>query len=71
MANTVHGTGYLFWADYFCIDQEDHDERAEQARIMRDIYRSATAILAWLVLPHNQDMATGASIFVDIFRSCR
>lgn len=36
------------WIDAICINQNDARERGSQVRIMRDIYRSAKCVLAWL-----------------------
>lgn len=39
--------GYLF-ADAVCINQQDFAERAQQVKLMCDIYRSAKTVRAWL-----------------------
>jgi hypothetical protein len=44
---TKDGTRYL-WADALCINQQDDDERGDQVRIMKEIYQTATCVLAWL-----------------------
>ncbi|TPX18942.1 uncharacterized protein E0L32_011335 [Thyridium curvatum] len=36
------------WIDQICIDQEDEAEKAEQIKIMTDIYAGATRVLIWL-----------------------
>jgi hypothetical protein len=36
------------WIDAICINQEDMDERAEQVKLMAEIYTSAKHVLAWL-----------------------
>jgi hypothetical protein len=36
------------WADAICINQEDIAERNHQVQLMRDIYRSAELVVAWL-----------------------
>ncbi|OIW25644.1 HET-domain-containing protein [Coniochaeta ligniaria NRRL 30616] len=36
------------WIDALCINQDDLQERAEQVQRMRQIYLSASAVLAWL-----------------------
>jgi hypothetical protein len=36
------------WADAICINQEDIVERNHQVQLMRDIYRSAELVVAWL-----------------------
>lgn len=36
------------WADAICINQVDHEERAQQVQIMRQIYAQAVAVLVYL-----------------------
>ena len=36
------------WVDYICINQQDVSERGHQVQLMADIYRSASAVYAWL-----------------------
>jgi len=36
------------WVDAVCINQSDNKERADQVKLMRDIYRSAFNVLIWL-----------------------
>jgi hypothetical protein len=38
----------ILWIDAICINQEDMDERAEQVKLMAEIYASAKHVLAWL-----------------------
>ncbi|KAM0443851.1 hypothetical protein ACHAQK_002597 [Fusarium lateritium] len=38
----------ILWADSVCINQQDLDERAEQVLRMRDIYKHAQRVIAWL-----------------------
>lgn len=38
----------ILWIDAICINQEDMDERAEQVKLMAEIYTSASRVLAWL-----------------------
>ncbi|KAG5767748.1 hypothetical protein H9Q72_004512 [Fusarium xylarioides] len=38
----------IIWADSICINQQDLDERAEQVLRMRDIYKHAQRVIAWL-----------------------
>ncbi|KAF5023217.1 hypothetical protein F66182_4725 [Fusarium sp. NRRL 66182] len=38
----------ILWADSICINQQDLDERAAQVQRMRDIYKHAQRVLAWL-----------------------
>ncbi|KAL2128350.1 hypothetical protein VTI74DRAFT_9291 [Chaetomium olivicolor] len=38
----------LIWADALCINQRDNAERAQQVRIMADIYAAAARVVVWL-----------------------
>jgi hypothetical protein len=38
----------FFWIDAICINQADLDERTEQIKIMRQIYRKAHSVAVWL-----------------------
>jgi hypothetical protein len=38
----------FFWIDAICINQADSDERTEQIKIMRQIYRKAHSVAVWL-----------------------
>ncbi|CAJ0549782.1 Ff.00g033950.m01.CDS01 [Fusarium sp. VM40] len=38
----------ILWADSICINQQDLDERAAQVQRMRDIYKYAQRVIAWL-----------------------
>ncbi|PVH70657.1 HET-domain-containing protein, partial [Cadophora sp. DSE1049] len=38
----------VIWVDVLCIDQTDEDERAQQVRLMRDIYSKAKRVLVWV-----------------------
>lgn len=37
-----------FWIDALCINQRDKDEKSWQVAMMRDVYRSAHMVMAWL-----------------------
>ncbi|KAH8594109.1 heterokaryon incompatibility [Bisporella sp. PMI_857] len=37
-----------FWADEVCINQDDMQERESQVSLMRDIYKEAERVWAWL-----------------------
>ncbi|KAI8410834.1 hypothetical protein FOFC_10693 [Fusarium oxysporum] len=39
---------HILWADSICINQQDFDERAAQVLRMRDIYKHAQRVIAWL-----------------------
>lgn len=51
----------LLWADAICINQNNMDERAEQVKLMEDIYPSARKVLLWFgigdtqPIPHDLD----------------
>jgi hypothetical protein len=38
----------VLWTDALCINQTDPDERSEQVRIMRDIYKAAHGVWMWI-----------------------
>ena len=38
----------VLWADAICINQDDHEERAQQVRLMQRIYSEADIVTAWL-----------------------
>jgi hypothetical protein len=38
----------FFWIDAVYINQEDIDERGQQVRLMRDIYKQAPRVVVWL-----------------------
>ena len=42
------GACRYFWIDAICIDQENAEERNHQVRHMKDIFRRAQVVLAWL-----------------------
>lgn len=37
------------WIDALCIDQDDHEERSAQVKMMRQIYSQCSKCLAWLL----------------------
>lgn len=39
--------GYI-WIDALCIDQTNNREKAEQVRLMREVYATAKKVIAWL-----------------------
>lgn len=44
-------TGYRIrrlWIDSLCIDQKDNEEKAQQVRLMGNIYSQAVRVIAWL-----------------------
>ncbi|KAI0441026.1 heterokaryon incompatibility protein-domain-containing protein [Xylaria telfairii] len=47
VSGTCHIPTYL-WIDSLCINQGDHEEKADQVRRMGDIYREAELVLVWL-----------------------
>jgi hypothetical protein len=38
----------LVWADALCINQQDHEERAQQVQLMPSIYKRAESVSIWL-----------------------
>lgn len=38
----------FFWIDALCINQRDNDEKSWQVAMMRDVYKSAHLVMAWL-----------------------
>lgn len=38
----------FIWIDALCINQRDNDEKSWQVAMMRDVYRSADMVMAWL-----------------------
>jgi hypothetical protein len=57
------------WADALCINQQDFDERAQQVRLMGEIYAKAHRILLWLGL-ENEETSDAISFLVDVAKSC-
>ena len=52
-----------FWIDSICINQDNLEEKADQIRLLRDIYSSATCVLSWLGL-----MADGSHLAMKYLR---
>jgi hypothetical protein len=46
---TIRGTTRV-WVDYLCINQNDHQERNHQVRLMSDIYSGTAEAITWLGL---------------------
>ncbi|OCK74131.1 hypothetical protein K432DRAFT_256377, partial [Lepidopterella palustris CBS 459.81] len=40
--------GHLYWVDELCINQSDFQERNHQVRIMKDIWRRASLVAAYV-----------------------
>jgi hypothetical protein len=40
--------GMCYWVDSLCIDQDNVEERNEQVKRMKEIYRRARAVIVWL-----------------------
>lgn len=38
----------LIWIDSVCINQKDLEERSRQVQLMRELYRNASRVIAWL-----------------------
>ena len=47
----ARAAGY-FWIDQLCINQEDKREKADQVRMMGEIFASADNVIAWLGAPY-------------------
>lgn len=46
-----HEASKTIWIDAICIDQGDPNERAQQVRLMKDIFSRASLTLVWLGEP--------------------
>ena len=61
--------GY-FWIDQLCINQEDKEEKANQVRMMGEIFASANNVIAWLGAPTaDSNMAT--DFIVTLFHAMK
>ncbi len=61
--------GY-FWIDQLCINQEDKEEKADQVRMMGEIFAFANNVIAWLgALIVDSDMAT--KFIVTLFNAMK
>jgi hypothetical protein len=63
----------VLWADAICINQEDHEERAQQVPLMQRIYSKAGIVTAWLGLEGDDSnlafnllIRIGESVDVDL-----
>ncbi|KAI4163994.1 MAG: hypothetical protein LQ342_002491 [Letrouitia transgressa] len=41
-------TSRTIWIDAICINQDDKEERSQQVKLMREVYRGAEKVIAWL-----------------------
>jgi len=57
--------GPFYWIDSLCIDQSNDKERGHQVRLMTEIYRNASAVLAWLG-PEEGDSEKGMELLNEI-----
>jgi hypothetical protein len=64
----------LLWSDAICINQDDHEERAQQVQLMQRIYSKADTVTAWLGpeadssnLAMNLLTRIGESVDVDMY----
>jgi hypothetical protein len=57
------------WADALCINQQDFDERAQQVRLMGEIYAKAHRILLWLGL-ENEETSEAVNFLVNVAKFC-
>ena len=65
----ARATGY-FWIDQLCINQEDKQEKADQVRMMGEIFASANNVIAWLGAPTAEsNMAT--NFIVTLFNAMK
>lgn len=55
----------VIWADAICINQADPRERADQVRMMSDIYKNAEHVLVWLG-PADADSGLGLDLIRDL-----
>ena len=58
------------WIDQICINQDDIKERSSQVQLMKEVYSSATSVLAWLGedKPDNDGLLCMISQMADIIR---
>ncbi|MCJ1450873.1 hypothetical protein MMC28_001207 [Mycoblastus sanguinarius] len=57
----------LYWIDALSINQEDHEEKSQQVRIMRSIYEKAKRVRIWLGSEHD-DTAPATSLIKSILQ---
>jgi hypothetical protein len=50
------GEPVIIWADALCINQSDDGEKTSQVGLMRDIYRDAKEVIAWLGYPPEREV---------------
>ncbi|KAJ5065955.1 heterokaryon incompatibility protein-domain-containing protein [Bipolaris maydis] len=43
----------ILWADAICIDQKNNQEKAQQVKMMGDIFRRCTSVYIWLGVPRH------------------
>lgn len=58
------------WADALCIDQQNMSERAQQVRLMRDIYMKADSVLLWLGL-EDDNTKMGVQFLEEVANFCQ
>ena len=61
--------GY-FWIDQLCINQEDKREKADQVRMMGEIFASANNVIAWLGQP-SADSNMAIDFVVTLFNAMK
>ena len=66
----ARGTKRTLWADAICINQADAEEKGQQVRLMRDIYRRARRTLVWLG-GEAHDSARGIAFAKRIFATAQ
>lgn len=65
----ARAAGY-FWIDQLCINQEDKQEKADQVRMMGEIFASAKNVIAWLGVP-TADSNIATSFVVTLFNAMK
>jgi len=58
-------TDVLWWVDAICINQANGAEKAEQVKMMKDIYQEATLVVSWLG-PEKENDAAGFALLRTI-----
>jgi hypothetical protein len=53
LLDLVRSSERLVWIDLFCINQQDTLEKSSQVSMMKEIYRSASNVVAWLEPVHD------------------
>jgi hypothetical protein len=62
---SIHMGGFKIWIDALCINQNDLTERSHQVKRMKEIYRGASKVIAWMG-PKTQDTHLAFQVIKDI-----